>query len=316
LPPDAAVRVSIMMRFAIVLAVALVGCHASSYAPDLGAPSLTPPSDAVMLADRPYTAVLPPNYSPAQTWPLVLVLTGAGGDPVATAHWLGFTQLSSARGFFMVAPYPDASILPVGWNPNPFHYPQFDVEYLRAIIHDMEKRYSIDRARVFVVGYSLGAHMAHRMACDDSQDVVGIMALAGQVAQPPPECAPVLPVSVVQVHGTADSVIGYYGDVQNVPPDPSVPSAHQTVAVWGRNDKCTGGIAATGVTLDLDAIIPGSETTVEAYMGCPPFEDVDAGSSSPVGVELWSIKGGTHMPSLTPGFAGLVWDWLTAHARS
>lgn len=281
----------------------------------MSAPPLVAPPDDVMLKDRPYTAMVPPGYSASQQYPLVLVLTGFGGDPAHTASYLGLAQLSSQRGFFLVAPYPNATILPVGWNPNPIHYPQFDVEYLRALIHDMEKKYSIDRARVFVAGHSLGAHMAHRMACDDSEDVAAIMALAGQVAQAPADCAPSLPVSVLQVHGTADKVIGYYGDVQNMPPDPSIPSAHQTVAVWGRNDKCAGAIAATGQTLDLDANLAGSETTVEAYAGCPPFDDADAGMSAPIGVELWSIQGGSHDPSFTPAFAGLAWDWLLAHAR-
>ena len=50
-------------------------------------------------------------------------------------------------------------------------------------------------------------------------------------------------VSVVEIHGTSDDVLGYDGDVQNTPPDPTVPSAHDTVAVWARNDACTGAIA-------------------------------------------------------------------------
>ena len=59
------------------------------------------------------------------------------------------------------------------------------------------------------------------------------------------------------------------------------------------------------MTLDLDATLAGSETTVEAYAGCPPA----------IGVELWSIVGGLHRPELTPGFAGLAWGFLSAHAR-
>jgi polyhydroxybutyrate depolymerase len=156
---------------------------------------------------------------------------------------------------------------------------------------------------VFIAGHSLGAHMAHRMACDASADVVGIMSLAGQVTKDPAGCAPTKTVAVLDVHGTDDMVIGYNGDVQGT--DPSIPSAHETLAVWARNDHCTGAVAATGMTLDLDTQRPGSETTVEAYAGCP----------APVGVELWSIQGGSHDPNLSPDFAGLVWDWLLAHAR-
>src|SRR2546423_6613422 len=131
----------------------------------------------------------------------------------------------------------------------------------------MESKYSIDRGRVFIVGHSLGAHMAHRMACDAAGDVVAIMSLAGQVSKVPADCVPARAVSVLQIHGTADGSIGYYGDVQHNPPDPSIPSAHETVAVWARNDVCTGAIAATGTTLHLDTSLTGNETTVEAYAG-------------------------------------------------
>ncbi|MCA1663511.1 MAG: hypothetical protein LC659_04460, partial [Myxococcales bacterium] len=191
------------------------------------------------------------------------------------------------------------------WNPNPMQYPEFDVQYLKGIIHDVEAKYSIDHGRVFVAGHSQGAEMAHRMACDDADDVVAILSLAGQVTKDPAGCAPTRAVSVLEIHGTADQTIGYNGDVQSVPPDPSIPSAHETIGVWARNDACTGAIAMTGTTYDLDTAIAGSETSVEAYGGCP----------SGIGVELWSDVGGVHHPQLDPGFATIVWSFLAAHAR-
>jgi polyhydroxybutyrate depolymerase len=266
---------------------------------------MTPPSEAELLASRPYLATVPSGYSASKSWPLVIVLAGFGSQGSDAAAYLGFTRLAADQGIFLVAPDPDPLHARYAWDPSPTHFPNFDVEYLTAIIHDLEAKYAIDRARVFVVGHSLGAHMAHRMACDASADVAAIASLAGQVPKSPADCAPTRAVSVVEIHGTADQTIGYNGDVQNVPPDPTVPSAHETVAVWARNDACTGAIAATGTTLDLDSSLAGSETTVEAYAGCP----------SPIGVELWSIVGGVHVPPLTPAFPGLVWAFLTAHAR-
>ena len=298
------------------LALCLAGCgDGGDDNGDAGAVSMTPPTDAQLLATRPYTATVPAGYSADKSWPLLIVLAGFGDHAVDTSAWLGLTQLAADDGVFLVTPDPDPSTLRLAWDPNPVHYPDFDVEYLRAIIHDLEKKYSIDRGRVFIAGHSLGAHMAHRMACDDSEDVVAIMSLAGQVTMVAADCAPAQPVSVVQVHGTKDNVIGYYGDVQDTPPDPSIPSAHQTVAVWARNDACTGAIALTGVTLDLDSTLAGNETTVEAYSGCPSLVNQDAGTSDPIGVELWSIQGGSHKPTFTPQFAPLVWTFLTAHAR-
>ncbi len=112
-------------------------------------------------------------------------------------------------------------------------------------------------------------------------------------------------MSVLQVHGTADQVIGYDGDVQNSPPDPNVPSAHQTIGVWARNDACSGQIAKTGQTFDFVTALPGDETFVEAYKGC----EADAG------VELWTLDGGSHDPAFDPRFAPAVWRFLDGHRR-
>lgn len=298
-------RALVVVFFCSVAALSCAACSSQSGAADAGPPDMMTPTEAELLAERPYAATVPPGYSDAQSWPLLLVLAGFGDEGVATSQYLGFTQLAADRGIFLVAPDPDALHARYAWDPNPTHYPDFDVEYLTAIIHDLEARYAIDRGRVFVAGHSLGAHMAHRMGCDASADVAAIVSLAGQVDKDPADCAPARAVSVVEIHGTADDVIGYYGDVQNTPPDPSVPSAHETVAVWARNDACTGPIAATGVTLDLDSMLAGNETSVEAYSGCA------AGSA----VELWTIEGGEHRPALTANFATLAWGFLAAHAR-
>jgi polyhydroxybutyrate depolymerase len=256
----------------------------------------------VLLQQRPYTPIVPAAYDATKTWPVLLVLGGYGASSSDTANWMGFTSLQDV---FIVAP--DANLdshnLPA-WNPGVLHWPQFDVEYLTAIIHDLAAHYSIDRKRVFVAGHSLGAHMAHRMACDAAGEVAAIVSLAGQVLMDPKACAPAQPVSVLQVHGTADAVIGYDGDVQNEPPDPNIPSAHQTIAVWARNDGC-GALLQSTLTLDLDSSLAGEETTVETYAGCPANVDV----------QLWSIQGGSHRPQLTPQFASDAWAFLSAHQR-
>ncbi len=293
-------------RFTLpALLVFASACSSSGDSADLGPPDMMTPTEAELLAERPYFPTLPASWDVTQQYPLLVVLGGFGEVGTDDAAYLGFTQLAADQTIFLVAPDADVLHARYAWDPSPNHFPNFDVEYLKAIIHDMEAKYPIDRNRVFVAGHSEGAHMAHRMACDASEDVAAIMSHAGQVSKVPSECAPARPVSVVQIHGTVDQVIGYYGDVQNNPPDPAIPSAHETVAVWARNDGCTGAIALTGATLDLDAAIAGSETTVEAYAGCP----------SGIAVELWSDVGGVHRPILTPQFAPAAWGFLSAHAR-
>jgi len=300
------IRGSFARTIAVGALALAAGCSSGAGPTDMSPPDMTPPTEAELLAERPYTPwVVPANYSDAQKWPLLLVFAGFGGMSSTTAAYLGYTDLANAQGFFLVAPDPDPLHARYAWNPNPMQYPEWDVIYLRAIIHDMESKYAIDPARVFVAGHSQGAEMAHRMACDDSEDVVAIVSLAGQVAKDPADCAPTRAVSVVEIHGTSDQTLGYNGDLQNNPPDPSIPSAHETIAVWGRNDLCTGAIASTGMTYDLVSDLTGNETSVEAYSGCP----------TGIAAELWTIDAGVHKPNLTANFAPTTWGFLTAHAR-
>lgn len=293
----------------MLIAVLALGCEPIPEPPPPTDP--VPPTDAEVLAQRPYELVIPPKFDPlqpqAQTWGLVIALHGYGGSGEQVSNSLGLARrAASSKGtFFYVAPNGLKDRTGArAWHPSSQHWPSWDVEYLRAILRDVSAKYPIDPRRVFVVGHSQGAHMAHRMACDVSELVVAIFSHAGQVTKQAVGCQPTNAVSVLQLHGTADEAIGYYGDV-NVPGDPTVPSAHETIATWARNDKCTGALAPTGVTLDLDADVAGAETKVEAYEGCPPG----------VGVELWTMQDSMHGPTWAGDITTTIVDWLEAHPR-
>lgn len=294
------------MRFvALLVAVTLCGCEPIPEPPPPTDP--VQPSDAELLAQRPYAVTAPPKYVDTQEWPLLILLHGYGGAGAQAGEYTGLAKLaSSSKGtFFYVAPNGlRDSQGNRAWHPSSRHWPSWDVEYLLAIIKDVSAKYRIDSKRVYVVGRSQGAHMAHRMACDASETIAAIVSVAGQVTKSAVGCSPKQAVSVAQVHGTADEAIGYYGDV-NVPGDPSVPSAHETIAVWARNDRCSGALTPTGQVRDLDLDVPGDETKIEAYEGCPPG----------IAVELWTTQDGVHTPPVPPDFATILYGFLDAHPR-
>src|SRR6202008_4792401 len=53
-----------------------------------------------------------------------------------------------------------------------------DLGYLRGVLADLKKHYAVDPARVYALGVSNGAFMAHRWACS-SADLAGIAAISG-----------------------------------------------------------------------------------------------------------------------------------------
>jgi polyhydroxybutyrate depolymerase len=109
-------------------------------------------------------------------------------------------------------------------------------------------------------------------------------------------------VSVLEIHGTADTVIPYAGGFIGIN---AFPSAATSVSDWATFDGCATPGDSSGAPLDLDATLFGSETTVLGYKGCK--------SSS--AVALWSIQFGLHVPTFNPSFIPAVLDFLYAHPK-
>ncbi len=264
-----------------------------------------------MVAARPYYLHVPTGYDGGSPMPLMLMLHGYGANHTIEGLYLGLENLADSRGFFYAAP--DGTLDSSGsrfWNAtdaccNFDNLPVDDVAYLTAIFDDVEAHYLIDPKRVFVVGHSNGGFMTHRLACERSDRIAAAISLAGAQWLDASLCSPTDPVSVVEVHGTADTTIPYDGgEADNTPGLPFFPSAHQTVATWADKNGCTSTLTDAGAILDLDSVLAGDETIVERYDSCPQGD-----------VELWTIVGGAHIPNLTSDWPNEVCDYLFAHPK-
>ena len=180
------------------------------------------------------------------------------------------------------------------------HTPVDDVAYIDAIIADVSARYAVDPRRIFLVGHSNGAFMSHRMACDRASEIAAIVALAGATFNDAMRCAPTEPVSILDVHGTADPTIAFGGGVLAGVP---YPGETTTMARWAGYDRCAT-TTSLDPSIDLDTALPGAETLVAHHDGC-----------SGVAVDLWTIVGGVHLPALGATWAPAVLDWLLAHPK-
>ncbi len=260
---------------------------------------------------RPYHFHLPQHYDPTVPTPLLILLHGYGATGVIQDLYFGLTPLSDAQTFLYA--YPDGTLDATGkrfWNATDAccdfgNIPVDDVAYVNAIIDDVSARYTVDTHRIYVVGHSNGGFMAHRLACDLSSRVAAIVSLAGATWEDPSRCVPTHPISVLEVHGDADTVVSYTGGrVADFPGIGVFPGARATVADWATLEGCPGMLMDTGMRLDLDSSLPGAETEVDRYAGCTRGA-----------VELWTIHGGGHIPILQPTWAATIYGFLSAHAR-
>jgi len=170
---------------------------------------------------RTYHLYVPTSIKPGTTAtkvPLLVALHGGLGWGTQFERNSGFDGLAEANGFIVV--YPDG----VGTGPNldrnrtwnggaccgsAAHRKVDDVGFLELLITRLEGQYAIDPRQVFATGHSNGGILALRLACEASEvvDAVGVQSSALEI----PTCAPGKPVSLIQIHGTADQNIPING---------------------------------------------------------------------------------------------------------
>jgi polyhydroxybutyrate depolymerase len=309
----------------VFLATALAACSSKS-TPSTGAPT-GPPFDGDAAATtftaggaRPVTVFVPPGVTPTTRAPLLLLLAGATATGVLEDYYTGIGPVAASMGF--VYAYPDPLPDPPGsknlaWNATDAccwfdgGAPD-DVAYLTSLVLEIMSDTYIDPKQIFLLGHSNGAFMAHRLACDEAPVFSGIVSFEGATWLDPSLCKPSAPVSVLDIHGTADQTIHMNGGVipnngVAYPPertDPANPGAPGTIDQWLALDGCDPSAGTAGP--DEAIVLDQTASTTTWSSGC----------KAGVQVGLWVVDGGVHVPTLTqPTFPTDTLSWLKAHAR-
>jgi polyhydroxybutyrate depolymerase len=250
---------------------------------------------------------IPSSYDPAIPTPVLMGLHGYSFSGDTIELYFGFSQLAEQNGFIYL--YPDGSLDSVGlrfWNATDaccdFDNAGYDdVGYLTTLLDMIDAEYNVDPNRVHLVGHSNGGFMAYRLACEYPERFASIASLAGATFSNPLDCNATAPVHVLQIHGTLDVVISYYGGTLDAP----YPSAMNTCTQWAASNNCFG-TAVPGSNINLDGLLFGNETTVERWEnGCDPNGSV----------ELWSILLGSHLPTPSSQMSSLIFQHFLDHPK-
>jgi len=294
---------------------------------------------------RPYIVHLPPSYTGRQPLPVVINLHGGGGNkelarlmscPNGDLNNPGcLDRVADCEGFITV--YPDGTSSPRFRNIRTFNAgggadgyacvsgyacteKVDDVRYFTDLIDTLQKIYNIDPARVYLTGFSNGAAMVHRLACELPDRIAAIAPVAGgNQFSAIDYCTPVHGMPVLEIHGTDDRCWPFAGGPQlcggvSLPGD--FISTPATIAGWASRDGCQ----ATPVAEDLPDIDTRDGTTVTrlSYPGCSNGDDV----------VVLRINGGGHTwpggsPTLPLAMVGnvsrelstsrVMWEFFKAH---
>jgi polyhydroxybutyrate depolymerase len=201
-----------------------------------------------------------------------------------------------------------------------------DTKYFLDLVADLGKTVSFDRKRLFLTGFSNGASMNHRLACELAGQVAAIAPVGGanQFASSAP-CSPSRPVPVLQIHGRQDPCWPYAGGLgmcvesqeesgTYVSVDESITGMGATPG-WVQRNGCATDAAAEALP---DLVADDTSAIRRAFRGCRDGADVT----------LVTIEGGGHtwpggdqyLPQRRIGkvsrdlsASAMVWAFLKAH---
>lgn len=231
---------------------------------------------------RSYRLYVPAIYTGATARPLILNLHGYTSNASQQQLYSNFAPIADTANFLMVFPNGTYSSGQRFWNAGISTVLVNDIAFLSALIDSLDLTYNINLNRVYSTGMSNGGYMSHTLACELSNRITAIASVTGSIfnTQYGPNCHPMRPVPVMQIHGTNDATVPYIGSTTSMPID-------TIVKYWVTKNNCNP--IATFSNVPNTSLADGC--TAEHYI----YSGGTGGSS----VELYKIINGGHT---WPGF--------------
>jgi len=182
-----------------------------------------------------YRLHIPTGYTPRHALPLVLSFHGHGSDMLAQERLTDLSALANRRGF--VVAYPQGTVGPdgqTGWATGPRKDPTVnDIRFVSDLLTHLQMTLCIDPQRIYATGFSNGGGMTALLACTMAGRMAAFAPVSGSYYPPASGCHPKRPVPILEIHGTADTVVPYLGSVPL-----RLPSVAAWLAGWAQRDGC------------------------------------------------------------------------------
>lgn len=253
---------------------------------------------------RTYILHVPAGYDGSKRVPLVLAYHGWTMFADQFAAYDGFDAAADKAGFAVVTPNGTGN--PQAWNTAGVAGGADDIEFTKDLLAKAEAEVCVDEDRVYAAGFSLGGGMALRVACELSDRIAAV----GAVAAVYPSCTAAVPL--VAFHGTSDPVVPFEGGQTGATGALVLPVVRRSVSEWARALGCDG--------LPLISR-PDSEIELSTFQRCR-YATGDA--------LLYTVLGGGHtwpdsaipLPENIVGrttrqisATDVIWQFFVAHPR-
>ena len=168
--------------------------------------------------EREYIIHVPENLN--QDSPIVFVIHGYTGSAEGIAAYTGMNNIAEREGF--IAVYPQGTIdsngntfFNVGYEFND-DSPINDVSFIRELVRSISQEFNLKRKKAFATGMSNGGDMSYLLACTSSDLFKAVAPVAGVLMKGLKDsCELSSPVPIFEIHGTADKISLFKGDLNN-----------------------------------------------------------------------------------------------------
>jgi len=233
---------------------------------------------------RRYSLHVPRRLDRSRPVPLVITLHGAGGWGSLMERLSEWDRIADADDGGFIAAYPTGieGRGPITWHDD-VDAPLLtnDTSFMVALIDTLVAEYHVDRARVYVSGFSNGGGMSWLLSCLINNRVAAFGLVGAALTMDTHVCPDHRPVPGIIFHGTADAAGPYDGGPSWVSPnDMPFGSIPLLVSDWAKRNGC-GAARDSSVTRTV---------VLRTYAKCP------AGAE----IAFYTIVGGGHTWPGTP----------------
>ena len=211
--------------------------------------------------NRTFGLYRPTGWDKLKQMPLLLVLHGAGGDAEKMEELSSFEAIAEREKFVLV--YPEG--IGYQWNDGRGRNELVnDVGFIRRLIDFMISEYSIDSNKVYVSGMSNGGFMTMRLACELSDKIAAVAAVASTVdSSLDAGCQPLKPMPVMLITGNKDKLVPFNGGIVPRLPNSVLLSQRSLAQKWAKRNGCN----TTPIITEMPELTHDGTTVTKSVYG-------------------------------------------------
>ena len=256
---------------------------------------------------RTYRIYRPASLPADHKIPLVVMLHGGFGSGHQAEQTYGWDAEADRHGFIVA--YPDG--LDHAWNVGggccgtPGRTGLDDVAFVVQLLEGIRAKLPIDERRIFATGISNGGMFSYRLACDTRL----FAAIGPDSATMLGNCPDPTPLSVIHIHGTADTSIRYLGGRGEGVAHIDGPAVPEVVGRWRTTDSCPRPkVTTAGSVTTSTSLCPGGRAvelvTIEGAGHQWPGAPARSGLQKALGLDP---------PSQALDATDTIWQFFAAH---